>query len=926
MPNPWDNDPVVGAAPTAPQGDAGTLGRMVIRKGQAPQGLVVKDRYIVDPNTATAKPIAGLPADAGDDEPGLDPTAASFYAQQILAGGQMPALGMGKAAAKARQEIMNEVARISGAQGKSGTDLAKQVAHYKAGQKQVSTLENQLGTTQQNEQTAMLNGQQFMDRSAELPGQTSIPLLNSVIQTAQRHLPVPGHETIAAMDAAWNTFVNEYAKVVSGTPSGGGTLSDSARHEAMQTMQGNYSLEQKKAAFQQMQADMANRLTAMNGTIDQAYDNLTAEPGHRTDRQDQHVVAPMLGTGGATTPPPGGPENPIANGGPGDMGPTLTPSDGSLSSLVNGSTRSVIDPKKQALGQQIVSLVSKGAPPNVIMGFAVGADPTLRSDPKFHAWVSQAIQYRQQHPHAQFSIDPSFYTSEVPLSIPERIGDTAAQSGPGAAAMNAANAVTAGNLGNITGDKEGVDRALAVANAQHPMASLGGTAVGGATAALGLEGMLAKAGVPVGLGSQLTADAGYGAAAGATNSDNPLTGAVKGGIAGLLGSVAGRGIGKAAGGVAEGVTAPTVSYVARETPGALTIGQAVGQSGVVGKAVKGVEDRLSGIPVVGDAINARRLEGLQKMNSKAFDKALEPIKETAAGQFGEQAVQDAQDKVSQAFSKALGGKVASVDHGFITDAAKAKSAIKALPPSISKDVENHIDTAIKDYVDPNSLSISGENMQALLRDLQQVKNGYRSDPAGHRVGKAIDQMTASIENLFRRQAPDVMPQYDAAKQAFKRVSTLEDAVLKAKNESDGKNAIFTPAQLGMADKANTIKFGGKHAAAAGKGDFHDFQRAMQSVLPNKVPDSGTVGRAVVLPALALGAGATGGELSGNETTGLTLGGLIAAAYTRTGQRALTAAVLKRGAAAKSVGQGIKKAVPALGHAGGSVAALGTSRD
>jgi hypothetical protein len=65
------------------------------------------------------------------------------------------------------------------------------------------------------------------------------------------------------MDAAWNTFTTEYAKVVAGSPSGAGTLSDSARHEAQETMRGNYSVEQKLAAFKQMQADMANRMAAI---------------------------------------------------------------------------------------------------------------------------------------------------------------------------------------------------------------------------------------------------------------------------------------------------------------------------------------------------------------------------------------------------------------------------------------------------------------------------------------------------------------------------------------------------------------------------------------------------------------------------------------------------------------------------------------
>jgi hypothetical protein len=876
-------------------------GRPVIRKGPSPQGMTVQNGYVIDPNTATARKVEGLPPEAVDDEPGVDPTTASFYAQQILAGGQMPALGMGKAAAKARQEIMSEVARLAGAKGLSGTDLAKQVAHYKAGQKQVGTLETQLGTTQQNEQTALLNGQQFMDRSAELPGQTQIPIINSIVQTAQRHLPVPGHNTIAAMDAAWNTFVNEYAKVVSGTPTGGGVLSDSARHEAMKIMQGNYSLSQKQSAFEQMKADMANRLIAMNGTIDQAYDKITEQPGGRAD-----AVVP--GT-------PAEPEvNPIILGGDGENQGQVAPS------APTHGTRSVVDENRRALAEKIAGLMSKGADRNTILAFAQRGDPSLRADVR--AWVDDALRFRQKHPGSKFSVDPGVYTSEVPLGVVEQELTRVGQTTGGAGTVNAADALTAGKLGDITGDQEATDRALQVAAAQHPNASLAGTMVGGATASLGGEAALARLGVGAGLGRALVSDAGYGAAAG---SRDGLGGAAEGAGIGAVAGLGGNYLGRMGGSSLRGVTAPSVGYIEREIPGAMTIGQAVGQSGRFGKAVKSIEDRLSGLPVVGDAINARRIEGLQKLNVRAFDKALEPIGEKS-GKFGEEAVADAQDKVGNAFRTALGGKVANVDHDFIADAQQAKAAINALPPRVAGEVNDGIDNIVKNYIDPQSLSLTGENLQPMLQELRDLKGAYydSKDPLKKRIGAAIDQFSSGVESMFDRQAPDVMPAYKAAKKAQQRLYTLQDAVLRAKSSSKDGNALFTTGQLGMADRSSTINYGGKNKAAAGGGEFHDLQRNAQEVLPNKVPDSGTAGRLIV-PAALLSAGA-GADAEGAGGKGLTLAALISLAYSRAGQRALTAAVLKRGAAAKAAGRAVTQAAPLVGHATGSAASLGSTRD
>ena len=256
--------------------------------------------------------LDGSPKDA---EGGLSPEAVTFNADQYLTTGVMPTLGMGKQAAKDREKILNAAAIQAGAAGLKGPDLARQIAHYKAGTKQIATLENQLGLLRGSEGTALTNGQQFLDRSRELPGQTSFPLLNSVVQTAQRWLPVPGHDTIAAADVAQNTFANEYARVISQTGGSGGVLSDSARHEAMSILRGNFSPEKKQAAFNQMKIDMASRLTASHQSINDAYTGLTQKPGYTVPEtiadtpgqpgQKKDQANPFAALPGVSPPTPG---------------------------------------------------------------------------------------------------------------------------------------------------------------------------------------------------------------------------------------------------------------------------------------------------------------------------------------------------------------------------------------------------------------------------------------------------------------------------------------------------------------------------------------------------------------------------------------------------------------------------------------------
>jgi hypothetical protein len=305
------------SAPLAPPNDPGFTGYIP----GTPKAPPVPTNYEPDPSSpGRVRPIGGGPDDPSANDT-LDDKTVQFYAQQILAGSPMPAMGMGKTASLMRKKVMDEVARQAGAEGLSGADLAKQIAHYQSGKKQLGTLETQLGTTRQNEETALLNGQQFIDRSTELPGQTEYPALNSITQFFQKNTPVPGHETKVAMDAAWNTFVNEYAKVVAGSPSGAGVLSDSARREAQAVLKGNYSLSQKKAVFDQMKVDMENRMVAMKGGINEGYDALVRQPGYEVPdsttgltvaphKQQDHIFIPGVSDGGG----PGG-------GSGGDGGP-----------------------------------------------------------------------------------------------------------------------------------------------------------------------------------------------------------------------------------------------------------------------------------------------------------------------------------------------------------------------------------------------------------------------------------------------------------------------------------------------------------------------------------------------------------------------------------------------------------------------------
>jgi len=133
-----------------------------------------------------------------------------------------------------------------------------------------------------------------------------------------------------------------------------------------------------------------------------------------------------------------------------------------------------------------------------------------------------------------------------------------ANSGPGSYAIGAGNALTAGQLGNIaelTGSSEGgTDVAMGMAQDNAAPYFLGGLTGGAlATAATGAglgagSRMVANPTVANLLANPMTADAIYGAASGASQSDDPLYGAIGGTATALGGSYLGSKAGGLVGG------------------------------------------------------------------------------------------------------------------------------------------------------------------------------------------------------------------------------------------------------------------------------------------------------------------------------------------------------------------------------------------
>lgn len=569
-------------------------------------------------------------------------------------------------------------------------------------------------------------------------------------------------------------------------------------------------------------------------------------------------------------------------------GATHTGGDDSVEGIATDKYRTEDDPDLVGKGirDEYAKRLGRGDDAGSIIAWArsAGVNPTA-----FPSIMAQ-VQYRDKNPNIAIS---EYDTSKlddriVPISGAGQVINAIGNSAPGAYAINAADAATGFNLDSIAGltggNAEQVRRGIGATSAQSPTAAALGNVSGGIMTSLLGESALAKGGL-TGIRGALAADTAYGSLAGAGMADygsdgapatamDRLTGAGTGAAAGLAGSYLGSKVGGAIRSSARGVTDPTIKTLQDEgIP--ITVGA---QRGGI---LKRTEDRLAGLPGVGDVINARRSESVVGFNKAAFNRALKPISGDIGDKVGEDAILAADDLVSKAYDKALKGKSAQADQQFGRDLSTAVQKTLQLP-RVGDEVANGIAVTLQPYMTGNQ--ITGEAMQQISRELRALKSGYRNDPLYNRIGGAIDDAEEAIFGLFKRNAPEVVEDYNKAKTAARRLYILEDSVLKAKN----KGGVFTPSQLGMAERSSMKKFEGSRAAAKGEGPFHDLQRAAQDTLPSEIPDSGTAGR-WILPALLIGTGGGADAATGNTGAGLTIGTILAGAYTKAGQRLLTKA-------------------------------------
>lgn len=185
------------------------------------------------------------------------PESLEMFAHVVADGGQLPALGMGKASTEARIKISNRAADIRAARGDEAGSLAIRQAVYKANSAALAKITAQEAQIAPFSRTATDSLTRALELSAKID-RSGTPVANRWMLAGRKG--VLGDPDVAAFDYHLRLGINEVAKITSSATGGGGVVSDTARREIEETLNRAMTHKQIQAVIEGAQYEMDSRL------------------------------------------------------------------------------------------------------------------------------------------------------------------------------------------------------------------------------------------------------------------------------------------------------------------------------------------------------------------------------------------------------------------------------------------------------------------------------------------------------------------------------------------------------------------------------------------------------------------------------------------------------------------------------------------
>lgn len=204
----------------------------------------------------------------------------------------------GKAGQARRDEINGGIAMQMHEAGMDYSQLNAIRAQVKGEAKSIATVVPQYQQIQANEALAHNNGDRLL-QLVDKVNTSAYPTLNSISQAVQKGT---GSADAAEFASVLTTFQTEAARIINGSPTGGGVLSDSARNELQAVVQGTASPAALKRVINRLYTEFATRRGALSQIVANAGQDISQLA---QARQPALATQPIPGQQPPQTPPAG---------------------------------------------------------------------------------------------------------------------------------------------------------------------------------------------------------------------------------------------------------------------------------------------------------------------------------------------------------------------------------------------------------------------------------------------------------------------------------------------------------------------------------------------------------------------------------------------------------------------------------------------
>lgn len=328
------------------------------------------------------------------------------------------------------------------------------------------------------------------------------------------------------------------------------------------------------------------------------------------------------------------------------------------------------------------------------------------------------------------------------------------------------------------------------------------------------------------------------------------------------------------------------------------------------------EEGLQSAPIAGEFVRSARGKGVEQFGAATIDDALRPIGQNLPkGLKGQEALAHARQTLGDAYEALLPKMRGDLDNAPPANALPAPGQLGAPPPTTFRmELENIrqmgnnlpdlqkaqlnriLDNEIIGRFTPQGKAAGDviKNIESKLTGLQK-RMGRSEDYDVRTLGDAVE----AAQQSMRKMIEDVNPGYGKELKAINEGYAKFKIAQKAGASIGSKEGVFTPSQYRSAVKAKDSSKD-KRAFSEGTANQQPMAEAGKSVLSDRVPDSGTAQRLLLLD-LLLGLGGHSAIGPAGIAAGLTLPAL----YSQPALRAMQPMLMRP----PNVGHAVARGMP-----------------